>query len=125
MNRQQRRKAQKQIPKYRRGMTQEDRVKALIKNGITPEDVKESFDDGWKKGWLAGAENMLETIYAAVIMSLKEHYGFGPVRCERALVTADEHVKHCIDNQELIEQAWKSVGLRLNFEDPFCRIERV
>lgn len=125
MNRAQRRKQQKAIPKHRRGLTREDRIKALLKNGISPDDLKKSFDDGWKAGWLAGAENMLETIYAAVIMSLKEHYGFGPIRCERALRTADQNVVTCIDKTELIEKAWESVGLRLNFENPFDRIERV
>lgn len=123
MNRQQRRKAQKQIPKYRRGMTHEDRVKALMKNGISPEDLEKAYHDGWKAGWLEGGQNTLKACYAAFICSLKQHYRFGRVRCKRALVTADELVMTTLGHDEMIERAWKEVGLQLNFDAPFERVE--
>lgn len=125
MNRQQRRRQQKQIPKYRRGMTQEDRIKALLKNGITPDDLKQNYDEGWKQGWLAGAESSLKACYAAFIRSMRQHHRFGRKRCARVLRTADEQVMTSMGHDELIDAAWEEIGLRLNFQAPFDRIEEV
>lgn len=125
MNRQQRRQAQKAIPKYRRGMTQEDRVKALLKNGITPDDMQKSFEEGYRAGWTAGANNMLKTSYAAFILALREHFRFWRKRCKRVLQTADHTVMTSLGHEELVEQVWEDIGLRLNFDEPFDRIEEV
>lgn len=125
MNRQQRRRQQKQIPKYRRGMTKEDRIKALIKNGITPDDLQKSCEDGWKQGWLAGAESTLRSCYAAFILAMREHHKFWRKRCKRVLNTADSYVMTSMGHEELIDKVWEEIGLRLNFEAPFDRIEEV
>ena len=125
MNRQQRRAKQKATPKYRRGMTHEDKIKALLKNGITPDDLKKTFDDGWQQDWLAGAESMLKTSYAAFIRAIRKHHHFGRKRCAQVLRTTDEQVMTSLGHEELIEAVWQEIGLRLNFESTFDRIEEV
>lgn len=46
MNRAQRRAAQRQVPGYKRHMTDEERLRAVYKNGITADDLEDSYREG-------------------------------------------------------------------------------
>lgn len=122
MNRQQRRAAQRATPGYLRG-TKEQKVKALLKNGITPEDLEEEYKKGFDAGFRAAAPATFKSIYAAVCMALHDLHGFGHDRCAKVLMAVDDHVANTLTSVELIEEAWKKTGLYLNFEEPFDRIE--
>lgn len=122
MNRQQRRAKQKATPSYLRGGKQQI-VQQLIRNGITPEDLEKEFRAGYEAGFRDATPVTFKTIYAAVILALKELHGFGQARCARVLTAVDDKVAHALGSEELIEKVWESVGLRLNFEEPFDRIE--
>lgn len=122
MNRQQRRAQQRATPGYLRG-TKEQKIKALLKNGITPEDLEKEYQKGFEAGFKAGAPVAFKAIYAAVCMALHDLHGFGHDRCAKVLMAVDEHVANSLTSEELIDEAWKKVGLYLNFDEPFDRIE--
>lgn len=122
MNRQQRRAQQRATPGYLRG-TKEQKIKALLKNGITPEDLEREYQKGFEAGFKAGAPMTFKSIYAAVCMALHDLHGFGHDRCAKVLMAVDEHVANSLTSQELIEEAWRKIGLYLNFDEPFDRIE--
>lgn len=125
MNRQQRRAKAKATPAYRRGMTREDKIKALYKNGITAEDLKKNYDLGFEAGKHAAITFTFKTCYAAFIMALKREFKFGHERCRKALIAADDIVVESLSSEEAIDQAWEEVGLYLDFDDPFDRIKEV
>ena len=50
MNRAQRRAKAKATPAYRRNLTKEDTIKALIKNGITTDDLQRNYELGYAEG---------------------------------------------------------------------------
>lgn len=118
MNRAQRRAAQKATPAYLRG-TREQKMKALLKNGITPEALEEEYHTGYRDGARKGTESTFKAVYAAVCLALKDTYGFGPERCARVLRAVNEAVIFNLSTEELIDEVWERVGLRINFDEPF------
>lgn len=118
MNRAQRRKQQKNLPKYMRG-TAEQRKAALYKNGITIEDLerveKESFEAGWKQG----VEYAIHTCYAATLRTTRGLLRFGRKRNTRFMKQMDYHVVHTIDSQEAIEAAYREAGILIDFNAVF------
>lgn len=73
MNRQQRRKIERQNRKITRpaykGMTKEQRMDALVKNGITAEDLKQEWHDGFEAGFREACPATVRTLYAAVLLA--------------------------------------------------------
>lgn len=122
MNRAQRRAQQKATPAYLRG-TREQKVKALLKNGITPEDLEREYERGFKEGFKAAAPATFKAIYAAVCKALRKLYKFGRYRCSKVLMAVDDIVVNALTSEEIIEDVWEEIGLRLNFDEPFDRIE--
>lgn len=124
MNRQQRRKAQKQLPKHAK-LTPEQRTAALYKNGITVKDLEKNYDIGWHEGWHAAVQHTFKTCYAAFILAMRRQHRFGRFRCKRILKQADENVLNALTTEELIDQVWEEIGLQLDFKDSLDRIKEV
>lgn len=126
MNREQRRKAKKRAPRktpaYRR-MTIEERKDALVKNGITPDDLQKAYDKGWKEGFNCATSPVLKTIYAAACLTLHSLEGYGRARCKRFLQALDACVIDTLTSTEAIEKVWDEIGLELDFKESFDRIQ--
>ena len=125
MNRAQRRAAAKATPAYRRGMTREDKLKALYKNGITVDDLKHDFNEGHKQGYEAGVRASVLTCYCAACMALHKLYGFGRERLFKVLQAMDQEVLYTITSDEAVQKVLDEVGIRFNTDEPFERIEMV
>lgn len=130
MNRQQRRaqmKAQKRQqkapkPKYL-SMTKEERMDALVKNGITPKDLEKNFEIGYDAGFKDASTQVVKTVYAAVCLALNDKkYGFGKKRCADVLRAVENHVLYSLSSEEAIEEVYKRMKLQLDFGEPFDRI---
>jgi hypothetical protein len=107
-------------------MTKAQRVNALIKNGITPEDLSKAYQDGYAEGFREAAPNITKTIYAAVILALRdEKRPWGRLRCHRVLDNVDKHVIDTLNSQEAIDKVWKEIGLFLDFRDALEPIKEV
>lgn len=124
MNRQQRRNANKSKPAYLRE-SPEDIKKRMVKNGITPEDLKSNYDKGWHDGFKEAAEPIVKGCFAAICLALNDLHGFGTKRCMDVLNKVDEHLTYTLATDEAIEQVWKRIGLKLEFKEPFDRIKEV
>lgn len=125
MNRAQRRAQAKQIPSYRRGMTKEEKMKALFKNGITSEDLEQEWNRGYRAGLADAGVPVFKQAYAAACLTLHEQFGCGQIRCERFLKAMDEKITMTLTSQEIIDEVFDQIGLRINVKEPFDRIERV
>lgn len=126
MNRQQRRKKQKALPKYMR-KTVEQRKAALYKNGITIKDLEKAEQEGYDRGYRCGVDATMNICYAATLRTTRELLRFGPLRNERFLRLMDHHVIHTIDSQEAVEAAYREAGLYITFDAVFDdeRIQKV
>lgn len=127
MNRAERRAAKKQTPKKPewRKLTYEERKAALVKNGITIGDLKESREQGYKQGYSDGVTSTFRSIYAGLCLALDELYGFGSKRCKDVLSRTDAIVAEQLISYEATEAVWNRMKLRISVDDPFERIQEV
>lgn len=118
MNRQQRRAYQKSLPAYQK-MSKEARINALVKNGITPDDLKKCREEGYQMG----VESAVIQCYAAMCLALNEQFGFGRERLLRALTAVDEKVVFAIDSAEMCEDVFRKFGIRMDFSQGMDRVQ--
>lgn len=116
-NRADRRKNKKQLPKWQK-LPLDQRINAMCKNGITPRDVDDAYQKGYKAGVDHASDFCLKDAYAAFIMAAHEQFGFGKERCRRLLYAADEKVATSLASDEAVEEVFKKIGVAINFFDP-------
>lgn len=116
-NRADRRAKKKQQPKWQR-MTQDQRINAMCKNGITPKDVDDAYNKGYKEGVNRASDTCLKDAYAAFLLAAHEVFGFGRDRCRRLLYAADEKVCTSLASDEAVEEVFREVGVTINFYEP-------
>lgn len=124
MNRKNRRAAIKAKPSYLRE-SKEELTKRLIKNGITPEDLKREFEKGYTAGFKEAAEPVIRGCYAAICLALNDLHGFGQRRCADVLNAVDNHLTMTLTSAEAIEEVYERMKLTINFKEPFERIQEV
>ena len=124
MNREQRRaqkKAQRGQPKPKQPqylrMTKEQRMDALVKNGITITDLEENYNKGYEAGFAVASGPVIKTCYAAVCLALNELHGFGMKRCKDVLNLVDEKILFSLTSMETIEEVWQKIGLQIDFNE--------
>lgn len=93
----------------------------IQRNGITKDHLAYEYRHGCKDG----AEYATKGIYASVAIALHDLYGFGRKRLFRAIKAIDEQFVLCIDADELVEEAEKRTGYRINFKEPTDRVEEL
>lgn len=92
---------------------------ALMKNGISPNDLQKSFDEGVVVGQNTTAYNFT----AAMCIALHELYGFGITRFSKVTDRMNEIMINSFTSEELREEAIRKLHLRINPNDPFHMIE--
>lgn len=113
MNRAQRRAAKKQQPKWQR-MTHDQKLAALVKNGITQKDLDSAYEDGRT----AGINGTYQICFAAVCLALADLHGFGRKRCRDVMEQMQRHVIDTLNSAEAVQAVYKRLGLTLDFGDP-------
>ena len=94
-------------------------MNALVKNGITPDDLTKCREEGYQMG----VENAVVQCYAAMCLALHEQFGFGRERVLRALTAVDEKVVFAIDSAEMCEDVFKRFGIRMDFSQGMDRVQ--
>ena len=123
MNRADRRKAQRELPKWQRNRTPDEILNGFAKQGISMQDLKRAYDDGYQVGQREASQMAYRSIYGAICTVLHDEFGFGKKRLYRTLSKVDQRIIESLTNLELIEEAWKKTGLQLCFDKPFDRVE--
>ena len=88
-----------------------------------PGGFGEGISKGFQEGYKLASVQMLETCYAALCLGAQDAFRFAQKRCLRLLTATDQHVMRMLGQKELIREVYERMGLRINFEDPFDRIE--
>ena len=117
MNRQQRRAQKKEKKPSYHNLTIEERKEKLMRNGITPEDLKRAYDNGYKHGFADASPSTFKIIYAAVCLVLNEKHGFGMKRCRDVLNAVDACVIDQMTSTEAIEAVYEKIGLEIDFDE--------
>lgn len=134
MNRQQRRAAERETRRnaaehaayvVKRDKAYNAAKARLERNGITFEDLDKAEKDGFAKGYEVASADTIKACYAAMCLALKEMHGFGRKRCKEMLMAVDNIVLYRLTGDDLIEQVWNDIGIRLEFNDPLNRIEEM
>lgn len=112
MNRAQRRKYPKNSYHL---MTREQRKEALVKNGIRIEDLKQSWDEGFRVGFHRTSDRVLHTTYAAACLAAKEVFGFDQDKIVEMVTCMDRHVTYTLTSDEILEQVFDELGIELDF----------
>ena len=121
MNRAQRRREKKQLPRLQKKLSPAQQMNALLKNGITPKDLEEQY----ARGRDDGIETTFKTVYAAACLTLHSLEGYGRARCKRFLQALDACVIDTLTSTEAVEKVWDEIGLELDFKESFDRIQEV
>lgn len=98
-------------------------MKKLLQNGITPEDLQKEYQKGFEAGFSQAAKPVMRTCYAAVCLALNDLHRFHRKRCADVLRRLDWHVTNSLASQEAIDEVYKRMGLSIDFDDPFERVQ--
>ena len=98
-------------------MTQEQRIDALVKNGITVDDLEDNYKKGFGAGFKAASEPVVKTCYAAMCLAVNELHGFGTKRCKDLLNLVDSKIMYSLTSMEIVDEVWQKLGLHLDFAE--------
>jgi hypothetical protein len=99
----------------------EARAAALVKNGITLQDLERQKMDGYH----LGVESAIGTVYAAMCLAAKENLHLEQNAIVELLRAVDDKVVNVLDHWELIDETLASTGIKLDFRDPLERVQAV
>lgn len=117
-NRADRRAKKKQQPRWNKRFTSDQRINAMCKNGITPQDVDNAYQRGYKEAITNVSDYCMKDCYAAFLLAAHEVFGFGHDRCLRLLRAADDRIVNSLSSDESIQEVFNKLGVSINFYDP-------
>lgn len=132
MNRQQRRQQARLNRTYRPGdldglirqsQAEAEAKKRLERNGITIADLEENFSKGYKAGVNDTSDIMAKAAYSAAMLALRKTFRFGRKRMLRFISEMDSLMVSCIDREDMIDEACRTLGLRFQPEAGVDRFE--
>ena len=97
---------------------------AFFRNGITLDDLKREYMRGAKEGRKLAEDYAFQTIYAAFLITMIDHHGMDADEAVDLLIEIDHQTVACVENSELIEEAYRKTGIQLNWDEAIERIER-
>jgi hypothetical protein len=113
----------RQAAERQRVTRQLEAVRRIERNGITMAEMEEEFQRGRETGFKEAAEPILKSCYAGICLALHEEFGFGMKRCFRTIAKVDEKIKYALNHQELVDEVLEKTGLKIEMDDPFCRVQ--
>lgn len=94
---------------------------ALFRNGVTAADLETEYKKGFMDAKKEVEEFCFHTIYAAILIALMDR-GMEQDEAVETLRAIDRQVVVCIDDQDIIKEAYEKTGVELNWNDPVERI---
>lgn len=105
-------------------MGEMDKVRTLSKNGITRDDLNESYRKGHEDGYKAGTDKTLRTVYAGVVLLMLDT-GADKATAISFLRDLDNRLITSISDGEDIEEVFDRTGVRLMLKEDFDRVKEV
>ena len=124
LNRQLRRKQERETMREWVRSPERVRMAQLAKNGITSEYADSEYRRGVRDGFKQGADRALKVIYAACVLELLDA-GNSREEALSFLKAVDGRAITSIDEKEDIEEVFARTGVRLQLKDDFDRVREV
>ena len=105
-------------------MGEMDKVRTLSKNGITRDDLNESYRKGHEDGYKAGTDKTLRTVYAGVVLLMLDT-GADEATAISFLRDLDNRLITSISDGEDFEEVFDRTGVRLMLKEDFDRVKEV
>ena len=105
-------------------MGEMDKVRTLSKNGITRDDLNESYRKGHEDGYKACTDKTLRTVYAGVVLLMLDT-GADEATAISFLRDLDNRLITSISDGEDIEEVFDRTGVRLMLKEDFDRVKEV
>lgn len=116
MNRAERRRAEREKDK---GYSP---VSPVIRDAVTQAVMNKRNRD---EAVLMASGPVLKSVYAAVITLLSDEYGFDHDQCLDFLEKLEDKTLYCIENQDILDEAFEKTGIRIHFNEGINRIEEI
>lgn len=99
-------------------------ARRMVRHGITPQDLQAADKRGFENGFEAGKIYVLKDTYAAAAMAYQDVCRERGIDCDRErvralLVRMDDYICNALTSEEIIDDAWRKVGLHLEFSEAF------
>lgn len=99
-------------------------TRRMVRHGITPQDLAAADKSGYDRGTKVGREYVLKDCYAAAAMAYMDVCKERGIPCDRETVRAflvrmDDYICNALTADEAIDDAWRQVGLHLEFSGVF------
>lgn len=94
------------------------------RNGITEADVQKAYEQGAKDGRKFAEDFAFHTIYAAFLITLIDKHGMEMDKAVDMLIEIDKQTVLCVEDEELVEEAYQKTGVQLRWDDAVERIIR-
>lgn len=114
------RKALMEIP-----LTPVERLRAqYFRNGITEADAQKAYEEGARDGRRFAEDFAFHTIYAAFLITMIDQHGMNADAAVDMLIEIDRQTVLCVEDSELVEEAYRKTGVELQWNDAIERITR-
>ena len=87
--------------------------------------VRNAYMKGMEEGFKQATLEMVERLYGAVVIGLKEEFDFEDEDCLKALEAIDSKMRFCIENEEVAEEALEKAGIRINMTEAMHGVESI
>lgn len=99
-------------------------TRRMVRHGITPQDLETADKRGYERGSKVGREYVLKDTYAAAAMAYMDECRELGRPCDREhvrafLIRMDDYICNALTTEEIIDDAWRQVGLYLKFDEAF------
>lgn len=123
MRRQKQRYDRNTLAEIRLTPEEELRLK-FFRNGITEKDVQKAYEKGAQEGRKFAEDFAFHTIYAAFLITMIDHHGMDADEAVDLLIEIDRQTVLCVEDTDLVDEAYEKTGVQLNWEDAVERITR-
>lgn len=96
----------------------------FFRNGITEKDVQKAYEKGAQEGRQFAENFAFHTIYAAFLITMIDKHGMDADEAVDLLVEIDRQTVLCVEDTDLVEEAYEKTGIELNWTDAVERITR-
>ena len=96
----------------------------FFRNGITEKDVQKAYEKGAQEGRKFAEDFAFHTIYAAFLITMIDHHGMDADEAVDLLVEIDRQTVLCVEDTDLVEEAYEKTGIELSWTDAIERITR-
>lgn len=96
----------------------------FFRNGITEKDVQKAYEKGTQEGRKFAEDFAFHTIYAAFLITMIDKHGMDADEAVDLLVEIDRQTVLCVEDTDLVEEAYEKTGIELSWTDAIERITR-